>query len=342
MALTPVMMAVMTQEPSVVREVDPLAAHLETAAAHAMLRVPVASPGDRVDEVLTGMRGRHFDSAAVLAVCVHERLVGVATLERMLAASSESTVAQVMDPDPPVVEPGADQEHAAWVAVQHGEPGLAVVDSSGRFRGLIPPQRLLAVLLAEHDEDLARLGGFLRSTDAARGASLERVRRRLWHRLPWLLLGLAGAIISAAIVGAFEAQLQRHVLIAFFVPGVVYLADAVGTQTETLTIRGLSVGVRLRRVARMELITGMLVGTVLALAAFPVVTLGWGDAQVASAVSAAVFAACTIATGVALGLPWLLVRLGKDPAFGAGPLATVIQDLLSIVIYLSAATVILG
>jgi magnesium transporter len=336
------MMTDMTDEFSITADADELDEQLDTAARHAATAVPVAAPGDRVDAVLAGMRGRRYESAAVVAVCVGDRLVGLATLERLLAAPSDETVGNVMNPDPPVVEPGADQEHAAWTAVHHGEPGLAVVDAHGRFRGLIPAQRLLAVLLDEHDEDLARLGGFLRSTAAARGASVENVPRRLWHRLPWLLLGLAGAIASAVVVGAFESQLQRHVLIAFFVPGVVYMADAVGTQTEALVIRGLSVGVGLRHVAARELVTGALVGALMAAAAFPLIALGWGDVRVASAVSVAMLAACAIATGVAMALPWLLLRLGKDPAFGSGPLATVVQDLLSIVIYLAAATLILG
>jgi magnesium transporter len=222
--------------------------------------------------------------------------------------------------------------------VNHGEPGLAVVDPTGRFRGLIAPQRLLAVLLAEHDEDLARLGGFLRTTAAARTASTEPVSHRLWHRLPWLLVGLAGALAAAGIVGAFERALERNVLIALFIPGVVYIADAVGTQTEALVIRGLSVGVGIRRVAVREVITGLLVGALLAVLSAPVIWLLWGDLEVAVAVALAVFAASSIATLVAMILPWLFGRLGVDPAFGSGPLATVIQDLLSIVVYFATVS----
>jgi magnesium transporter len=55
------------------------------------------------------------------------------------------------------------------------------------------------------------------------------VPRRVWHRLPWLLLGLAGALVAADLVGWFEAQLRVQVMLAFFLPGIVYLADAVGT-----------------------------------------------------------------------------------------------------------------
>ncbi|PXY36981.1 magnesium transporter [Prauserella flavalba] len=315
---------------------------LGTAAAHATARVPVAAPDDGVDAVLSGLRGQRFDSAAVVAVCRGTRLAGLVTIERLLAADRDATVAAVMDPDPPVVAPGTHQERAAWAALHHGEPGLAVVDDDGRFVGLIPPQRLMTVLLTEHDQDLARLGGFLGTASAARQASTERLRKRLWHRIPWLLVGLAGAMLSAGLVGAFEDALERQVLLAFFVPAVVYLADAVGTQTETLVVRGLSVGVPVGRVAVRELVSGLAIGSLLALISFPLTVWLWGDADVALAVGLALFAACSIATLVAMVLPWVFSRLGADPVYGSGPLATVVQDLLSIVIYLSTATLIVG
>lgn len=315
---------------------------LETAAQHASTAVPIAGPDEPASEVLRGLVGRRFDSASVVAVCAGDRLIGVVTIERLLTADPRAPLRAVMDPDPPTVAPGTDQEQAAWQAVNHGEPGLAVVDPTGRFGGLIAPQRLLAVLLAEHDEDLARLGGFLRTTAAARTASTEPVTHRLWHRLPWLLLGLAGALAAAGIVGAFENALERNVLVALFVPGVVYIADAVGTQTEALVIRGLSVGVGIGRVVIRETITGLLVGALLGALSAPVIWLIWHDAAVALAVALAVFAASSMATLIAMALPWLFRRLGQDPAFGSGPLATVIQDLLSIAVYFTAITLVTG
>ncbi|GLZ27924.1 hypothetical protein Lesp02_01140 [Lentzea sp. NBRC 105346] len=313
---------------------------LDTAAAHASANVPVVSAENTANEALEAVLGKRFDSASVLAVCRDDALVGLLTIERLLAAPGEAVIGDLMDPAPPTVHPGADQEHVAWQAVQHAEPGLAVVDGTGRFRGLIPPQRLLAVLLEEHDEDLARLGGFLSSSASARLASTEPVGRRLWHRLPWLLVGLVGALLSAVVVGGYEELLARQVLVAFFVPGVVYIADAIGTQTEALVIRGLSVGVGIARVAVREVLTGVLLGAVLAALAFPVIVLVWGDVLVAWAVAIALLAASSIATAVAMALPWLFHRLGRDPAFGSGPLATVVQDLLSVLIYFVIATAI--
>ena len=151
-----------------------------------------------------------------------------------------------MNTSPPVVTPTADQEAVAWEMVRRGGSSAAVVDAAGEFIGLVPPHQMLGVLLTEHDEDLARLGGYLARTQSARSAAEETIPRRLWHRLPWLLLGLAGAMLAAIVVGGFEEQLDKTVLLAFFLPAVVYMADAVGTQTETVLIRGLSVGVQLR------------------------------------------------------------------------------------------------
>jgi len=164
----------------------------ETAAEHVSTRIAVVSPVATVEEVRRSLAGQRFDTVAEIAVCEDGRLKGLVSIEDLLAAPPEAVVAQVMDSDPPTVAPGLDQEKAAWKAVQHGEVSLAVVDEQGRFLGLIPPQRLLRVLLWEHDEDMARLGGFLRSTSMARSATEEPVARRLWHRLPWLLLARVG------------------------------------------------------------------------------------------------------------------------------------------------------
>lgn len=311
-----------------------------TAQHHASLRVPVTSAAERVSDLLRRMERETFDSASVVAVCEGERLVGLATIESLLSARPDAVVGDVMDPDPPTVSPRTHQEHVALKAVQHGEPGLAVVGEDNRFLGLISAQTLLAVLLEEHDEDMARLGGYLGSASEARSASTERVGRRLLHRLPWLLVGLVGALVAAVVVSAFSEQLEEQVLIAYFVPGVVYIAAAVGMQTETLVIRGLSLDVGIDQVAVREAMTGALLGMILATLAFPLIWAGWGNIEVAAAVAVAMFAASTIATCVAMLLPWTLHRLGKDPAFGSGPIATVIQDLLTVSIYFLTAVVI--
>ena len=310
---------------------------LRVAAGHATARVPVAAPHDRVGDLRAGLAGQRLESARAVAVLADGRLVGVVSIEALLAAPADALVEAIMDADPPTVSPGVARERAAWAMVQRGEASLAVVEDDGRFVGFIPPHRLLAVLLTEHDEDLARIGGYLASTQRARMAAEEPIGRRLWHRLPWLLVGLAGAMLSALIVGSFEEQLSQQVLLAFFVPAVVYMADAVGTQTETVLIRGLSVGIHLREVVRREILTGVVIGLLVGVAFAPFALVAWGEADVAVAVGLALIASCSVATVVAMTLPALFHRFGRDPAFGSGPLATVIQDLLSIIVYFAIA-----
>lgn len=315
---------------------------LGTAAEHVSERVPTAQPSMTAAEVFNSLSGSRFTTASAVAVLDGERLVGILPLIKLLEAPPDSTVATLMDPAPPTVTPDEDQEGVALAMIQRQVSVLAVVDTDGRFLGLIPPHRMLRVLLQEHEEDLARIGGFLVGSRQARHAAEEPVTRRIWHRLPWLLIGLLGAMVSVALVGGFEEQLDEKVLIAFFLPAVVYMADAVGTQTEALMIRALAVGVSWPTAIRRELLSGLAIGALVGAIFIPFTLVGWGDGNVAVAVGISLLAACSTATSVAMILPFTLQRFGLDPAFGSGPLATVLQDLISIAIYLVVAVEIAG
>ena len=144
------------------------------------------------------------------------------------------------------------------------------------------------------------------------------------------------------MVGGFEDRLATDIRLAFFVPGLVYMADAVGTQTETLVIRGMSVGASIRQVFRLEALTGILIGVLLAAISYPLVWWVFDSAELALTVCLALLAACGVATVVAMSLPWAMARTGRDPAFGSGPLATVVQDLLTLAIYFGIAVLVFG
>lgn len=310
----------------------------EEIANHSTARVPVVSPARSAAEARRYMAGKSFDLVDEIVVLDEGRLVALVPMSRLLEAPADVLLEDLGDPDPVVIRPGESEEKAAWRMVRRRQGNLAVLGADGEFVGLVPAHQLIGRLLAQHDEDAARLGGYLASSGRARLAVEEPISRRLLHRLPWLLVGLLGAMVSAVIVGAFEAQLDEKVLLAFFVPAVVYMAGAVATQTETLLIRGMGAGVEMRAVIGRELVTGVLIGLLIGLAFFPFALLGWGDGGVALGVGLALFVSCSVATAVATFLPRLLERLGSDPAFGSGPLATIVQDLLSIAIYLAIAT----
>ena len=304
--------------------------------ADAVTDVPRAPPETLAATARALVGNGRYTVVGDVAVVDGERFLGAIPSEVLLAAPPSRPLSALAS-WPIVVAPGDDLEGAAHRAAQEGGRVVAVVDDGGRLQGFVPPETLLLVLELEHEEDLARLGGFVSRASSARLASEETVPRRLWHRLPWLALGLAGAMSSALIVASFEEELRTEVLLTFFLPAVVYMADAVGTQTEAIVIRGMAVGVPVGRVLARELVTGAVIGVLIGFAFFPFVLAVWGDARVAASVAIALFVSCSVATIVAMALPAALARLGRDPAFGSGPLATVIQDLLSIAAYFAVA-----
>jgi magnesium transporter len=242
-----------------------------------------------------------------------------------------------------VVGPKVDQEHAAALAHQHSVAAIPVVLPDGRPFGLIPALALLETLAQEHHEDVHRLAGILRQRTGARLALDDTPVNRAKRRLPWLLVGLALSTGATAMMASFEHALRANIVISFFIPALVYLADAVGTQTEAIVVRALSLRMRpLGPLLFAELATGTLIGLPLALLAFLGIWLVFQDFELAIGVSAALFAASTIASVLGVTLPWLLARLGTDPAFGSGPVATIIQDVLTIAIYFAVMTLVIS
>jgi magnesium transporter len=272
----------------------------------------------------------------VLVVGGDGRLGGVVPIARLFAAEENAPLSKIQDPHFPHVRPTDDQEHAASLALHHGVDALPVVDAQGRPLGIMPSQALLQVLRREHVEDLHVLAGIKRESSQARHAIEDPPLRGLRHRLPWLLVGLAGSAIATAAMAGFESTFSRQIAVAFFVPGIVYLADAIGTQSEAIAVRGLSLThAGIGHLLAGEVRIGMLIGACFALISFLPIWLLFGDARLAGAVATALFAAGTVAAALGLLLPWWIARSGRDPALGSGPLATVVQDILSLLVYFS-------
>ncbi|MDH4095764.1 MAG: magnesium transporter [Betaproteobacteria bacterium] len=311
--------------------------HHETVGGHLVASVLRARPEEHAGDVLARLAAEKPASLElVLATDAHGRLLGAAPLARVLALESTDRVDKALERDFPRVRPNTDQERAASLALHHRVDALPVVDAEGCVLGVMPSQAIMQVLRREHVEDLHVLAGIQRETSQARHAIEDPPMRRLRHRLPWLLVGLGGAAFATATMAGFEATLRAHVAVAFFVPAIVYLADAIGTQSEAVAVRGLSLTRSgIGHLLAGELRTGMSIGAVLGLISFLPVWFFFGSLRLAGAVSVAVFAAGAMAAALGLLLPWWLARTGRDPALGSGPLATVIQDILSLLVYLA-------
>ncbi|MBI4206885.1 MAG: magnesium transporter [Betaproteobacteria bacterium] len=309
--------------------------HGETAAQHMVRRVPTAAAGDTAAEVVERLSGSSFDYAGAVYIVDHAtRLKGIVPLTRLLAADPGTPLEALAQAKLPAVTPGTDQELVASLAIHEETAAVPVVDDQLRLLGVVPPLALLEVLRREHVEDLHRLAGISRESSRARHAIEAPPTRRARDRLPWLLVGLAGSVLATMVVAYFEQALQSRVTVAFFIPGIVYLADAIGTQTEAIAVRGISLSrLSVARLISGEIITGLIIGSTLAALSFFPIWWWFEDIDLATAVSVALFVAGTVATTIGVLFPWILSRLGRDPAFGSGPLGTIVQDVLSLVIY---------
>ncbi len=313
---------------------------LGSVIGHATVAVPIRSRRDSAGSTLASLEGHQLVDVRQIVVLDHQRPIGLVPIEDLLAADRKESLGSLMNEDFPVVTFDTDQEVAAHSLIESSDGCLVVTGPRGGFAGLVFADQMLPVLLAEHDEDIARLGGYLAGSRQARTAAEEPILRRLWHRAPWLVVGLLGAMLSAVLMGAFEEDLEANVLLALFVPAIVYMAGAVGSQTQTVLIRAFAIGVRTREIFWREALTGVAVGLLIGGVFFLFATLGWGDTGVALAVALALVASGLASTFIAMALPSLFKALGLDPAFGSGPLATLLQDLLSILVYFAVVGIV--
>lgn len=315
----------------------------ESAAHYLSGGMPTAQPQETVGAILERLPGHGHGDLDLLCVTDAERkLLGIVPATDLLTLPRDREIGAAMRRDFPRILPDEDQERVASLALHHRLNALPVVDHEGRLLGVVPSQALLGILRREHVEDIHRFAGISRETHRAREAIESPPLRRARHRLPWLLIGLAGSMLATLVVSRFEQALASQVSIAFFVPGLVYLADAIGTQSGVIAVRGLSLShAGIGTLIGAELRTGLIIGATLGTIILPMVWLIFGDLRLAVAVTLALLCAGAIATSIGLLLPWLLQRLGSDPAFGSGPLATIIQDVLSLLIYFAIVSAML-
>jgi len=171
----------------------------------------------------------------------------------------------------------------------------------------------------------------------------ERVTKIVMLRLPWLIIGLVGGTIASILVSRYEQIIRNNIGLAFFVPMIVYMSDAVGTQTETVYIRNLAtIKVNFVKHLFKETATGFLLGIVLGVAVGVVARIWLGSTELALSVGLAMFFNILIAPVVAIVVSEILYKEHTDPALGAGPFTTVIQDFISLAIYFVVATAIIG
>lgn len=170
----------------------------------------------------------------------------------------------------------------------------------------------------------------------------EQVSLLLKLRLPWLIIGVLGGIVASLIVSRYEQIISQNISLAFFVPIITYLSDAVGTQTETIYVRNLAKGqTRFFTYLAKEILIGLFLGAFFGIILGSVTYFWLNSLPMALTIGLSMFANILIAPVLALLIPEILFKEHSDPALGGGPFTTVVQYLVSLLIYFTIASIIL-
>lgn len=170
----------------------------------------------------------------------------------------------------------------------------------------------------------------------------ERISLLIRHRIPWLFVGLLAGIVITIFSSQFEQVLSKNLNLAYFIPVIVYMAGALGTQTETVYVRNLGrEKVNLKTYLLKELMFGTFAGILFGMGIGIFTLIFFRDISTAMTVGLAMFASVSVAPVVALTIAALIKKEHRDPALGAGPFTTAIQDFISLLIYFAIASLII-
>lgn len=266
-------------------------------------------------------------------------LKGVASIKEVFRSAKSKKLKQIDIRKLVTVHAGTHQEQVVYTALKHNLKAVPVVDEENHLLGAVPSDVLLRILDNEAVENILKFGGIAHNGNVDNVLKLP-ILQSLKHRLPWLLLGLLGGVATAGIVGSFEETLSKNLILAAFIPLIVYMADAVGAQMQVFIIRDLATKPKLalskyffHQVPIIATI-GALTSALLFLLSF----LIYREETVSLVLAIALFFAILSSMVTGLVVPFLFGKIKLDPANASGPIATIIQDLLSVLVYLGTAT----
>lgn len=235
------------------------------------------------------------------------------------------------------VRAALDQEEVAQLMRKHDLVSVPVVNDLDRLVGAITVDDIVDVLEEEATEDIERMAGLTGSEESS--TSVLQTSR---IRLPWLLLGFAGELLSALVLRTFQASLETIIAAAFFIPIVMAMGGNAGIQSSAIVVRGLATGdVRLGQIGRRilkECGVALLNGLILGILVLAVAVVWLGDLRLGVTLGLSLLVVVINATIVGAAVPFLLERLSIDPAIATGPFITTTNDALGLLIYFGFMT----
>ncbi|HEX9974863.1 MAG TPA: magnesium transporter [bacterium] len=324
-------------------EVKELLSHEEDTAGGIMAKELVAvALSDTVDQAIEKIRSKAEEVEDIYYLYVvdeSEKLVGVARLTDLILAKGTTEISEIMDRDVVSVTTDMDQEEVANLARRYDLVSIPVVDKIGRLLGRITFDDVADVMEEEASEDIQRMAG-ISDEEEFREKSIFRISQ---VRLPWLLVGFSGELVSAYILHNFEASLNQIIAAAFFIPIIMAMGGNVGIQSSTIMVRGMATGeiglYDIRRRLFREILVSLLNGLLCGLLLFLVVTFWLKLPKFGIILASVLMLVILNASFVGSFVPVILRKIKIDPAIATGPFITTSNDVLGLLIYLGLITV---
>jgi magnesium transporter len=306
-----------------------------------------------IREVLDYVRTHGQDSETLNVIYVVDDqglLIDDIRIREFLLAALEKRVTDLMDRRFVALKATDDQETAVGVFRQYDRTALPVTDTTGMLIGIVTIDDVLDVAEATATRDIQRIGGSEALDEPYMNVAFGRMIQK---RAGWLTALFLGEMLTATAMGAFEAEISRAVVLALFVPLIISSGGNSGSQASTLVIRALALGeVGLRdwwQVMRREILAGLSLGAILGSIGFLRISVWsafsgiYGPHWLLVAITVALSLVGVVLWGTLSGslLPFLLKRLGFDPAASSAPFVATLVDVTGLIIYFSVALVVL-
>lgn len=316
---------------------------LNTAGSRMVTAFPRVQVGENIREVerMLVEKARTFDTLDYVYVTdEHNVLHGVISIKELLGVSRKDVkVEELMKKDLVVTHPLTPQERMVYLALSHGIKAIPVVDKRRRLLGIVPYDTILQIFNEEVREDVFKFGGIFHKVGKEFATINSPASVMIKTRLPWLIIGVLGGTITASIVSSFESVLSTLLALAAFAPVLAYISDAVGTQSETLTVRSIALDPKLalKSYFLRELLVAVSLALVCGFLIAGVAFIGWHNPLLGVIVGLSMFLSIFAAVFISTSFPFLFKKLDVDPAIAAGPFATMISDIATVAIYFSVA-----
>ena len=264
------------------------------------------------------------------------KLLGAIDLDQILRTKRSVKIEDIMHETRHAIPAIMDQEEAAREFEQYDLLSAAVVDENERLVGVLTIDDVVDVIQQEAEEDLLRMGGVGDEELSDKVIATSR------SRVPWLLVNLATAFISASVISLFGATIEEMVALAALMPIVASLGGNAGTQTMTVTVRALATKdldiYNAGRVIRREVLVGLTNGAIIAVIIGVVAGLWFQNHHLGLVIAAAMVINMLAAALGGILIPLLLDRLGADPAISSSIFTTMITDVIGFLAFLGLAT----